>query len=196
MNLGSAPSKLTDHRNGPDVVEPNSDRQEACNMRQPQSKLSDPPDEQSQAVADEPTVREPSEKPGVLVVDDEHMVRIMVQLGLERNGFDVWLARNGREAIDLYRRTRNRLPWCCSMSACPAWMDWQTLEVLRELNPEVLACFMSSESGACHPEKLLQQGAAYVIPKPFRLDDLANILRLLAHRVSADLRPSGRVCRR
>lgn len=33
-------------RNGLDVVRPNSDCQKACEMRQPQSKISDPPDDQ------------------------------------------------------------------------------------------------------------------------------------------------------
>jgi two-component system, cell cycle sensor histidine kinase and response regulator CckA len=165
-------------------------------MRQPGCALSDPPDEQSRAVADEPTVLEPSKKPVVLVVDDEHMVRIMVQLGLERNGFDVWLARNGREAIDLYRAHAEQIAVVLLDVCMPGLDGLATLTVLRELNPEVVSCLMGSESGACHPEKLLQQGAAYVIPKPFRLDDLASIIRLLAHRVSADLRPSGRVCRR
>ena len=75
-------------------------------MRQPLSKLSDPPNGKSEATAAALTVRQPCEKPGVLVVDEDHLVRIMVQLGLERNGFDVWLARSGREAIDLYRRKR------------------------------------------------------------------------------------------
>ena len=163
-------------------------------MRQPQSKLSDPPDEKSQAAAAEPTVRQPCEKPGVLVVDDEHMVRIMVQLGLERNGFDVWLARNGREAIDLYRRHTEEIAVVLLDVRMPGLDGLQTLEVLRELNPEVLACFMSGDTGAYEPEELLQRGAAYVIAKPFRLDDLANILRLMAQGVSADLLPSGRVC--
>ena len=162
-------------------------------MQQPQSKLSDPPDEKSQAAAAEPTVRQPSEKPGVLVVDDEHMVRIMVQLGLERNGFDVWLARNGREAIDLYRRHTEEIAVVLLDVRMPGLDGPQTLEVLRELNPEVLACFMNGDTGAYEPEDLLQRGAAHVITKPFRLDDLANILRLMAHRVSADLLPSGRV---
>ena len=63
MNPGSAPTKPT-HRNGLDVVQPNSDRQKACDMRQPQRKLGDPPDEKSQAAAAEPTVRQPCEKPG------------------------------------------------------------------------------------------------------------------------------------
>ena len=92
--------------------------------------------------------------------------------------------------------TRNEIAVVLLDVCMPGLDGLETLTVLRELNPEVLACFMSSESGVYHPEKLLQHGAAYVIPKPFRLDDLANILRLLAHRVSADLRPSGRVCRR
>ncbi len=162
-------------------------------MRQPQGKLSDPPDEKSQAAAAEPTVRQPCEKPAVLVVDEDHLVRIMVQLGLERNGFDVWLARSGREAIDLYRRHTKEIAVVLLDVRMPGLDGLQTLEVLRELNHEVQACFMSGDTGSYEPEELLQHGAAYVIAKPFRLDDLANILRLMAQGVPANLLPSGRV---
>lgn len=161
-------------------------------MRQPLSKLNDPPDEQSQGVADQPMVLQASEKPGVLVVDDEHMVRIMVQLGLERNGFDVWLARNGREAIDFYRRHAKEIAVVLLDVGMPGLDGLETLEVLHELNPEVVACFMSA--GTYEPKELLQRGAAYVIAKPFRPDDLANLLRLIAHRASAGLLTAGRVC--
>ena len=131
----------------------------------------------------------------MLVVDDEHMVRIMVQLGLERNGFDVWLARNGREAIDLYRRHMERdCRGAARCPTCPVWTDLRHWRSCGELNPEVLACFMSGDTGTYEPEELLHRGAANVITKPFRLDDLANILRLMAHGVSADFLPSGRVC--
>ena len=51
-------------------------------MRQLQSKLSEPPDTKSLAAPADSTVGQPCAKPGVLVVDEEHMVRIMVQLGL------------------------------------------------------------------------------------------------------------------
>ena len=162
-------------------------------MRQPQRKLGDPPDEKSQAAAAEPTVRQPSAKSIVLVVDDEHMVRIMVQMGLERNGFDVWLARNGREAIDLYRTHMEKIAVVLLAAEMPDLDGPQTLEVLRELNPEVLTCFMNGDTGTYEPEDLLHCGAANVITKPFRLDDLANILRRMAHGVSADFLPSGRV---
>ena len=164
-------------------------------MRRPQNKPNDPLDENKQATAAAPTVLNPGEKPGVLVVDDEHMVRIMVRRDLERNGFDVWLARNGREAIALYRRHVEEIA-VVLLDVCMPGMDGlETLSVLRELNPEVQACFMSSESGTYQPETLLHHGAAYVISKPFRLDDLASILRIVAPHVSADLRPSRSVCR-
>ncbi len=163
-------------------------------MRQPPIKFSDPLDEKSQVVADEPTVRQPCDKPGVLVVDDEHMVGIMVQLGLQRNGFDVWLARDGREAIDLYRRHTEEIAVVLLDVRMPGLDGLQTLEVLREWNPKVLACFMSGDTGPYKQEELLQRGAAHVIAKPFHLDNLANILRLLLQGVPADLFPFGGVC--
>lgn len=159
-------------------------------MQQPQVKLSDLPDEKSQAAAAEPTVKRPCANPGVLVVDDEHMVRLMVQLGLERKGFDVWLARSGREAIDLYRRHTKEIAVVLLDVRMPGLDGLQTLEVLRGLNHEVQACFMSGDTGPYKPEELLQHGAAYVIAKPFLLEDLANILRLMAQGVPADLLPS------
>lgn len=169
---------------------------EPRDVRQPQDKFSEPPDEKSHAAAAEPMVRKHSEKHGVLVVDDEHLVRIMVQLGLERNGFDVWLAPNGREAIDLYRAHREDIAVVLLDVSMPGLDGPQTLDALRELDPHVLACFMSGASVAYRPDELVQRGAAYVIAKPFLLDDLANILRLLAHGVPADALPYGKVCQR
>jgi len=122
------------------------------------------------------------------------MVRIMVQLGLERSGFDVWSARNGREAIELYRRNTEEIAVVLLDVRMRGLDGPQTLEILRELNPEVLTCFMTAGTGTDEPEELLQRGAAYVIVKPFRLDNLANILRRMVQAVPADLLPSGRAC--
>lgn len=189
-------SDQTNHCNGLDVVQPNGDHGKNCDMRQPPSKLSDPPDGKGQAAAAEPMVRQPCKKPGVLVVDEDHLVRIMVQLGLERNGFDVWLARCGREAIDLYGRHTEEIAVVLLDVRVPGLDGLRTLEVLRELNPQVRACFMSGDIGPSKPEELLKHGAAYVIAKPFLLGDLTNILRLMAQGVPADLLPSEKVWQR
>jgi CheY-like chemotaxis protein len=147
--------------------------------------------ERGQAAAGERTVRPPREKPGVLVVDDEHLVRVMVQLGLERDGFEVWSATDGWQAIRLYREHRDRIAVVLLDVHMPGLDGPQTLDALREVAPQVVACFMSGDACANEPEELRQRGVAYFLAKPFRLDHLANVLRLLVQAVPADLLPPG-----
>lgn len=156
-------------------------------MRHPLGEPVKRPPEKARIV--EPSVRHLNDKPRVLVVDDDHLVRIMLQLGLERNGFEVWLAPNGREAIDLYRTHKEDID-VVLLDVCMPGLDGPaTLDALRKRNPEVRACFMSGDPGSYQPHELVQRGAAHVFAKPFQLDDLANILRLVAHGVSSDLLP-------
>lgn len=135
----------------------------------------------------EPSAQQRHGKPGVLVVDDDRLVRLLVQLGLERNGFDVWLAPTGREAIELYQEEQERIAVVLLDVRMPGLDGPATLDALRALNPDVPACFMTGDSGKYEPEELLQRGAAHVVGKPFHLDHLAEILRLLAQGVPADL---------
>jgi CheY-like chemotaxis protein len=157
-------------------------------MGSPKRKLVDLPAERSEAGRGESTERQSREKPGVLVVADNHLVRIMVQLGLERDGFDVWLAANGREAIELYRMHGESIDVVVLDLHMPILDGPATLNALRKLNPEVRGCFMSGETGDCGPEDLRQCGAVTVIAKPFHLDQLANTLRLLVQGVPGELR--------
>jgi CheY-like chemotaxis protein len=121
------------------------------------------------------------------------MVRIMVQLALELNGFDVWLAADGPEALQVYRAHRERINLVLLDVCMPGLDGPQTLDALREVNPDVRACFMSGDPGAYTPEELRQR-AALLIAKPFRPDRLARTLRLVIQGVPADLLPSGGGC--
>jgi DNA-binding NtrC family response regulator len=161
-------------------------------MRAQNPKPLDPPAAMNQTAVDEAKVGQLPEKLGVLVVDDDHLVRIMVQLGLERNGFDVRSASNGWEAIELYRMHRESIA-VVLLDVCMTGLDGpQTLQGLRKVNPEVRACFMSGNWGSYEPDQLRQRGAAHVIAKPFMLDQLANILRLAAQGLPTDLPPDNR----
>jgi CheY-like chemotaxis protein len=160
-------------------------------MRPLDRKLVGPPAEKCEAAEGEATARQLREKPGVLVVDDEHIVRVMAQLGLERNGFEVWLASGGREAIRLYRKHRACVAVVLLDDRMPGLDGPQTLEALRELNPDVCACFMSGGTGADELEGLWQRRATCVIAKPFFLGDLVNVLRLVTQGVPAGPIPAG-----
>ena len=163
-------------------------------MRSLNQQLVDPPAAEGPAAGGEATVRPPSDRPGVLVVDDEHTVRAMVQLGLERQGFNVWQACGGREALRLYRKHRDDIAVVLLDVRMPGLDGPQTLEALRELNPEVRACFMSGDTGGYGPEQLRQRGDACVIDKPFLLEDMANVLRRVTRGTPAGLLRAGRTC--
>jgi len=135
-------------------------------------------------------------RPGVLVVDDEHLVRVLVQLGLERHNFEVWSASNGREAIDLYRKHSDQIAIVLLDVRMPGLDGVQTLDALRGVNPDVMVCFMTGHMGSYEPEELRRHGAAGVIAKPFHLDDLVRVMQLLVQNVSADLLLSGEAYRR
>jgi len=163
-------------------------------MRRRDRNLTDAPAQSSEAAEDESKVRQFRDKPGVLVVDDEHLVRIIVQLGLERNSFEVWLASSGREAIHLYRKHRDRIDVVLLDVRMADGDGSQTLDALRQLNPKVLVCFMSGDTGAYQSEELRQRGAAHVIAKPFRLEQLVNILQLLLNGEPAERVSLGGEC--
>lgn len=154
------------------------------------------PRKKSRVAGIEPPVRQLHNKSGILVVDDDHLVRLMLKLGLERNGFNVWLASNGRDAIDLYREHSSDISMVLLDVCMPGLNGPQTLDALRELNSDVPACFMSGDPDACEPRDLLERRAACVFPKPFHLDQLANILRLLAQGAPVDLLPFAVVCQK
>jgi DNA-binding NtrC family response regulator len=164
-------------------------------MSEMNCKLLDPPAEPGRCAEGAGAVRDVSERPGVLVVDDEHMVLVMLQMGLERSGFEVWSARSGREAVELYREHRDSIAVVLLDVRMPGLDGPQTLDALRELDPEVLACFMSGDLGGHGPEELRQRGAVCVIDKPFRLDRLARILRDVLERVPVELQPPVGVSR-
>jgi CheY-like chemotaxis protein len=137
------------------------------------------------------TALKPRRKPGVLLVDNDHLIRVMLQLGLERKGFDVLLAPNGREAIQLYREHRESIAVVLLDAHMEGLDGPATLDALRRLNPSLPACFTCSETDGYKPEELIRRGAAHVFIRPFLLEDLADILGSLVRGSSVALAPAG-----
>ena len=134
-------------------------------------------------------------KPGVLVVDDSAHVRDLLKAGLDRDGFQVWLAADGREALARYREHRHEIAVVLLDVRMPGLDGPATLDGLRAVAPDVPACFMSGDTGNYGTDELIRRGASCVVAKPFRLDLLAAVLRLLAQGAPAEsLVPFGVAC--
>lgn len=138
--------------------------------------------------------REPAalHPPGILVVDDESSIRHFLRLGLERHGFRIVLADGGRQALDLYRQQQQAIAVVLLDVRMPGLDGPETFDQLRQLNPEVRVCFMSGDTGEYEAGALRARGACDFVSKPFRLEDLARRLWLLAQGATAELISTGK----
>jgi len=119
------------------------------------------------------------QKPGVLVVDDEPAIRVLLEIALGRHGFSVRTAGSGQEAVELYRRHQDSVGLVLLDVQMPGLDGPATLAALREVNPSVRCCFMSGHAGKHDPEGLLDAGADRLFQKPFRLSEVADAVQEL-----------------
>ncbi len=118
----------------------------------------------------------PGRKPGILVADDEPLVREVLEVGLDRAGFQVWAVSDGWQVLILYERLRQEVA-AVLLDVCMPGLDGpETLNALRRVDPGVRCCFMSGNLGNYTTTQLLERGAAQVFAKPFQLEELAEAL--------------------
>jgi CheY-like chemotaxis protein len=121
-------------------------------------------------------------QPGILVVDDDKILLALLQTTLQKNGFTVWLAASGREAIDIYERHRAQINVVLLDVRMPGLDGPRTLLELQRLDPAVPCCFMSGYSADYSQADLLSRGALYFFDKPFRMDEVVRVLVGLAEQ--------------
>src|SRR5438552_2455699 len=111
-----------------------------------------------EAAAKAPPVRPRS--CGLLVVDDQGSVGDVLDVGFRQQGFTVWRAVNGWEALDLYRRYGQMID-VVLLDVCMPGLDGpRTLAALQELNPQIRSCFMSGDLGHYDEGSLRDLGVA------------------------------------
>jgi len=121
---------------------------------------------------------------GVLVVDDEAPVRSLLDTALRQEGFTVWQAASGDEALELYRRHRGEIGLVFLDIRMPGLDGVQTLMGMQAIAPNVQCCFMTGQTGGHSYEQLIELGAARVFEKPFRVAEVLQVARQLVTPVS------------
>jgi PAS domain S-box-containing protein len=93
----------------------------------------------------------------VLLVEDEEMVRQMAAKMLDRLGFSVLTARDGVEAVDMFRQHQAEIRCVLCDLTMPRMDGWETLAALRQLSPDLPVVLASGYDEAYvmanpHPE--------------------------------------------
>jgi anti-anti-sigma factor len=112
----------------------------------------------------------------VLVVDDEEIVRTLAARMLDRLGYQVAVAADGVEALEIYRPDPSAFDLVLLDMVMPRMGGKQCLAELRRINPEVRVIVSSGYSRSDAIEAGQDSGIAGFAQKPYRLQDLGAVV--------------------
>ncbi len=103
----------------------------------------------------------------VLVVDDEPVVRRVVRLTLERFGYDVLMAEDGREAVEVFRERPGEINCILLDMTMPVMDGAEAYAQIRKIDASVPIILSSGYSEIDAREQLEESSALTFIQKPY-----------------------------
>jgi CheY-like chemotaxis protein len=118
----------------------------------------------------------------VLVVDDVETVRLAAAAALEECGYETVLAKNGREAVEIYAARRGEIALVLLDVAMPVLSGERAFAELREIDPDVRVLVTSGFEDDRRVREVLDAGAKGFLHKPYSLHELARAMRAALDR--------------
>jgi PAS domain S-box-containing protein len=113
----------------------------------------------------------------VLVVDDEEIVRVTARQSLERYGYTVLVAENGRRAVELFEQSHNQIAAVLLDMTMPVMSGEETLRRLKEIHPSVPVILSSGFNEVEAIRRFHGQGLAGFLQKPYTAATLAEKIK-------------------
>jgi DNA-binding NtrC family response regulator len=113
--------------------------------------------------------------PHILVVDDQHSIRLMLESGLSLSGFRVSCARNGAEAVAA--AGIEEFDAVISDIYMPDGDGLTMVQELRSLLPYLPIVLMTAQGSVELAVRAVEEGATDFIAKPFEVSAVAALLR-------------------
>ena len=113
----------------------------------------------------------------MLIVDDEEFLRKMIVMGFERDGFTVFQADNGEDAVNV---ARQELPELVLLDlVMPRLLGFEVCQILRN-DPQfskTAVIIMSAKSYKPDMDKAAELGADAYVVKPFEMAEMLKTAR-------------------
>lgn len=121
----------------------------------------------------------------ILVVDDEEAVLRMARSILERYGYQVLIAGNGQDAIELYNKMHDQISMVLLDLTMPGLGGRETLRELQLIRADVPVLLSSGYNEIEAVRHFAGKGLAGFIQKPYQASHLARKVRdILSARTS------------
>jgi len=119
-------------------------------------------------------------KPQILYVEDDEVLSFVTKDNLELNGFQVTHAKDGKEAISLFKKDSFDL--CLIDVMLPEIDGFEVAENIRSRHSEIPILFLTAKSLKEDKIKGLKIGADDYITKPFSIEELILKIKIFLKR--------------
>ena len=118
----------------------------------------------------------------VLLVDDEEVILKVGRDLLQAIGYRVLTAKEGKEAIQVYRKNRDAVLIVVLDMIMPAMGGGEAYDRMKEINPDVKVLLSSGYSIDGEASEILERGCNGFIQKPFNIEELSGKIREILGR--------------
>jgi len=112
----------------------------------------------------------------IFVIDDEEGVRILVEKQLESLGYKVVLAKDGLEAVEIYKEKKDEIDLVLLDMIMPDMAGREIFFALKKINAEVKVLIISGFSQDERASEILNDGALGFLKKPISLQELSKMI--------------------
>ena len=112
----------------------------------------------------------------ILIIDDEAIIRNIAHAQLTHMGYDVLLAGDGEEGIELFKKELSRISLVIIDLVMPKISGQETLRRILEIAPGTKIILSSGFNYYEKNNQLSELGAAGFIQKPFQISRLRRIV--------------------
>lgn len=113
----------------------------------------------------------------ILLVDDENIIVEVTQEILEELGYQVLIAHNGEEAVEIYQENKEKIDLVILDMIMPGIGGGEVFDRLKEMNPEVKVILSSGYSINGEAMDILERGVRLFLQKPFTVTELSGRVR-------------------
>jgi len=118
----------------------------------------------------------------VLLVDDEEIILEVGRELLEAMGYRVLTARDGKEAIKVYKKNRNKIEIIVLDMVMPDIGGGEAYDRLKEINPDIKVLLSSGFSVDGEATEILARGCNDFIQKPFTVKTLSSKIKKILQK--------------
>jgi len=127
--------------------------------------------------ADKPPAMVAPGSGAILVVDDEPALREMAGMILQNSGYTVLAAKDGREAVEMFRQDAPKIAAVLLDMTMPVMGGHEAFRLIREIQPDVPIVMSSGYSELAAREELGQEAVAGFIQKPYTAAKLVTSIQ-------------------